>query len=130
MNNPQASIAARDAMLNAITALLNGGTINYYTGSQPASPDTAISSQTLLCTDTFNATAFGSASAGSATANAITTGTAGASGTVTWCRCEASGGTAHLDLSVGTASADVIVATTTISSGNQIPVTSFVLSHP
>jgi hypothetical protein len=131
--DPQTSAAARNAMLNALTALLNvggAGTIQYYTGAQPASPDTAITSQTLLCTDTFNATAFGAASAGVATANAITSGTAVASGTLTWVRCLSGAGTPVVDLAAGTSASDVVVATTTITTGLTIPVTSFTLTHP
>jgi hypothetical protein len=48
--------------LNAITALLGGGTLNMYAGTQPASPETALAnSNTLLASFTFAKPAFTSA---------------------------------------------------------------------
>jgi hypothetical protein len=130
--NPQTSAAAKNAMLNALTALINAGgagTILYYTGAQPATPDTAITSQTLLCTDTFSATSFAAASGGVAAANAITTGTAVATGTLAWVRCLSGAGTPVIDLACGTSASDVVVATLSIVTGLTIPVTSFTLTH-
>jgi hypothetical protein len=56
-----ASTGARNAAVDAVAALLNSGTIKVYDGSMPASPATAVTSQTLLATLTFNSTAFGTA---------------------------------------------------------------------
>src|SRR5579863_7811351 len=72
-----------EAALNAFGALLNSGTIQIYTGSQPA-VNGAVTG-TLLVTLTFGSTAFASATASGGTAtmtaNSITGGTAGNTGT-------------------------------------------------
>jgi septum formation inhibitor-activating ATPase MinD len=65
-----------------------------------------------------------------ATANAITSGTAIAAGTATWARRKSGAGTAVIDASVGTANADIILGTTTISVGLVVPLTSDTLTHP
>ena len=129
--NTHVSQAFWNAALAAGGALLNGGYLEWYTGVQPATPDTALSGNTLLGTLTIGATAFTSVSGGTATAGAIGGGTAVATGTVTWFRAYASNGTtAHVDGSVGTATADMIVATTTIQTGAPLSCSSWTLSMP
>jgi hypothetical protein len=133
MYDPEVSVAGRNAMLTALLNLLNvggAGTIQWYTGSKPATPDTAISGQTLLATDTFSSTAFAAPSAGVATANAITSAAAVATGTVAWARLSSGAGTAVIDLAVGASASDIIVATTSIVTGNTVPVTSLTVTHP
>ena len=123
-----------NAMLNAQTALANGGHVTIYdsTGTgQPATPDVAITSQVLLATVTLGSPAFGAASAGIATANAITSGTAVATGTAAWWRAfKSDGTTAELDGSVGTSAADMIIATTSIVSGATVSVSSLTVGMP
>src|SRR5690606_36683582 len=77
------SVAARNAGVDAITALLDGGTLEIRTGSQQATPADA-DSGTLLAEFGLAATANGSASSGEAqladtplSADALTSGTAG-----------------------------------------------------
>lgn len=124
--NPKRSTTAVNTEANAIGPLLNSGTIKIYDGTQPATADTAITTQNLLATLTFGATAFGSASAGVITANAITSGTAGATGTATWFRALKSDGTTVVfDGSVGTASADLVLGTVSIVSGATVSCSSF-----
>jgi hypothetical protein len=95
------STASRNTIIDAWTALSNGGTIEIYDGSRPATPETAITTQVLLATLTFDATAFGSAASASATANAITADSAiDANGTAAWARIRTSGGTAVADCTV------------------------------
>lgn len=95
------STASRNTMIDAWTALLNGGTIRIYDGSRPATPETAVSTQVLLAELTLNATAFGAAASASASANAITADSdIDASGTASWARVRTSGGTAVADLTV------------------------------
>lgn len=65
------SAAARNAAVNAATALLNGGSARIYSGTPPANADAALSSNTLLAEATLGSPAFANASGGSATANAI-----------------------------------------------------------
>jgi hypothetical protein len=110
------STAERNAMLNAIKADFDNGFLRIYDGAQPAGPDTALGAQVLLAELRFGATAFGAAAAGVLTANAITSdASANATGTAAWFRCLKSDGTTALhDGTVGTSSANAIVATTSI----------------
>jgi len=56
MNVAQVSASA---MLASGGAQLNGGTLVFYAGQMPATPETALAGNTALCTFTFAATAFG-----------------------------------------------------------------------
>ena len=56
MNASQALVSAG---LAAAAATLNGGSLIFYSGPQPATPETALSGNTALCTATYSATAFG-----------------------------------------------------------------------
>jgi hypothetical protein len=58
----QTSQAAANAGLTAIDARLNGGSLNFYSGVAPATPETTLSGNTLLVSCTFSATAFGAGS--------------------------------------------------------------------
>ena len=129
--NTHYSMASINASLNSRLSPLNGGTLVLYTGTQPTNPDTALSGNTALVTLTLNATAFASASGGVATANSITAGTAGASGTATFFRAFASGGTtAVVDGSVGASgSYDLLIPSTTIASGQSVPCTSWTVTE-
>jgi hypothetical protein len=132
-NNLIISNASKTAAMNAVTALLNAGgpgTANIYSGAQPAGPDTGITSQTLLASLTFSATAFAAASNGVSTANAITAGTAIATGTATWARLQSGAWTPIIDCSVGTSASDIILGSTSITGGNTVSLTSFTLTHP
>jgi hypothetical protein len=121
--NPHFSDTAANAAANALTALLNSGKLRIYDGSQPANANTAVSTQNLLAELTFNATAFGGASAGVATANAITSATAAATGTAAWFRAVKSDGTTVVwDGSVGTSGANLNLGTVAISSGATVSV--------
>ena len=125
--NPKRSNAAVNAAADALTTLLNNGYLRIYDGTQPATADTAVSSQTLLAELRFNATAFGAASAGVATANAFTSdASANNTGTASWFRAlKSDGTTAVFDGSVGTTSADLVVNSTGISTGAEVSVSSF-----
>ncbi len=119
--------------MDAKAVLLNSGYLRIYdsTGTgQPAGPDTAVSTQILLAELRFNATAFGAAVNGVATANAIVSDSdANATGTATWVRClKSDGTTAVYDGSVGTAAANLILATVSITQHAVIDVTSMTLT--
>src|SRR5271165_1037903 len=106
------SVASWNLALNAaIDTPLNGGFMDIYdsTGTgQPATPDVAVTTQVKLASLTLGSTAFGAASSGVKTANAITSGTGLAVGTATWARLYKSDHTtAVLDCSVGTSGADI-----------------------
>lgn len=128
------SVAAWNAALNAALALLNGGSLAVYdsTGTgQPATPDVAVTTQVRLATLPLSATAFGSASAGTAAANAITSGSGLAVGAATWARFYASdGATAVLDCSVGTGAADIVLNDAAITVGGTVSVTAYTVSMP
>ena len=117
--NPKFSNTCVNAEANAVGGALNTGYIRIYDGTQPATADTAVTTQNLLATLRFNATAFPSAVAGVLTANAITSDSSAAgTGTAAWARILASDGTTvWFDGSVGTSSANVVIATTSIVAG-------------
>lgn len=125
--NPKRSNAAVNAAADAVCDLLDNGYLRIYDGTQPTTADTAITTQTKLAELRFNATAFPAASAGVATANAITADTsADATGTASWFRALKSDGTTVVfDGSVGTSSADLVLNSVSISSGAQVSVTAF-----
>lgn len=136
-NNFQISDAARNAACNAIVDLLDADagapTIKLYTGTQPTNADTAIGAQTLLVTFTLDGTAaFGNAASGVATLDVspAITAVAVATGTATWFRATDQSGDFVFDGSVGTSSSDLIMNTTTITSGNTCELSSLTVTVP
>jgi hypothetical protein len=123
--NPKQTNTAANAAADAVVALANSGKLRIYDGTQPATADTAVSTQNLLAELTLNSTAFGAAVAGVATANSITSdSTADASGTATWFRVVKSDGTTVLwDGSVGTSGCDLNLNTAAIEAGAIVAVT-------
>lgn len=111
------------------------GRINVYTGAQPATADTAASG-TLLATLTLSADAFANATGGAMAINAVTSGTAAASGTAGYCRFYRTGDTApgsagaatdrRLDLLVGT---DIAIDNAAIVSGGTVALSAYSLTH-
>ena len=131
-NNPLPYDATVIAGVNAVTALLNSGFIKVYTGAQPALNGAVTG--TLLATMTFSATAFPAATASggivTATANAITSGTAGNSGTAGYFALVKSDTTTVVGTgSVGTSGADLNLNTLTITSGNTVSCSSFLITQ-
>jgi len=125
-NKANLSDTSANAEANALGPLLNSGTIQFYSGTQPVNANTALSGNTLLATCTFGATAFGSAAAGVITANTITAGTAAATATSTFARLFETGGTVVvMDLAVATSGAGINLNTTSIVSGATVSMTSF-----
>lgn len=130
-HNPHLADAAANASANAVCALLNSGKLRVYDGTQPASANTAITTQNLLAELTFGVTAFGAAAAGVAAANAVTSATAPATGTAAWFRAVKSDGiTVVWDGSVGTSGADLNLNSTAISSGATVAVSSLTYTQP
>lgn len=130
-NNPKRTNTAANAACDAMAALANSGRLKIYDGTQPATADTAVTTQTVLADLTMNATAFGAAVAGVATANAITSdASADASGTATWFRLlKSDNSTVILDGSVGTSGADLNLNSVAISAGAAVAITSFTLTE-
>lgn len=125
--NTQLSNAALTAEGNALAALCNSGYIKIYSGTQPANANTALSGNTLLATLRFSATAFANSN-GVLTANAITSDTSAAgTGTASFFRVlQSDNATVVFDGTVGTASANMILPTTSISAGQTVSCSSFV----
>jgi len=130
-SNLKYSASLKNAQQDAITTKLGtSAVLNIYSGSQPASPDTAITSQVLLASLTCSASAFAAAASGGVlTANAISNGTgtagAGAGTTATWYRLTSSGGVAHIDGTVGISGADLNLTNTNIAQNQTVSVTSW-----
>jgi hypothetical protein len=125
--NPKLANAEASAAADAVTAHLNNGYLRIYDGTQPADADTAITTQVLLAELRWNATAFGAASNGVATANAITSDSdADATGTATWFRALRSNGTSVVfDGSVGTSGANLNFNSVAIQIHAAVAVTAF-----
>lgn len=133
-SNLKYSAVLKNAQQASITSTLGASAVlNIYSGSQPASPDTAITSQTLLAALTCNATFAPAPSGGVLTLNAISNGTgtaaAGAGTLATFFRMTTSGGTAHIDGTVGISNADLNLNNTNIATGQTVSVTSFTLTN-
>lgn len=130
-HNVHVSATARNAMLDAIAALMNTGTIKFYDGTQPANAGVAVSTQNLLCTLTYGATAYAAASGGSATANAITPGVIAANGTASWARIvQSNGTTVVMDCTVDVTgnTPDIVVPTTSFAIGVTVTMSSNTIS--
>lgn len=127
ISNAVASLAA-----NAAADELNNGYIRIYSGTQPTNVDTALSGNTLLAELRFSATAFGAASNGVKTANAITADTAAdATGTASFFRAlKSDGTTAVFDGTCGTSGADLIMPTVSIQAAVEVQITSLTYTQP
>ena len=125
--NTQITDAIVNAQADLIGVALDSGYLRIYDGTQPANADTAVSTQTLLAELRFGADAFPAASAGLLTANAITSdSSANASGTAAWFRAlKSDGTTVVMDGTVGTSGTNMVIATTTITSGQTVSCSSF-----
>lgn len=130
------SAAARSAACDAIVGLVDGGagagTLAIRTGAPPTNPSDA-DSGTLLGTLTFSDPAFGAASTGAATANAITSDTsADASGDAGHFRVKDSNGVVIFQGTAGETAdtPDMIFDDKTIVATGTIACTSFVVTVP
>jgi hypothetical protein len=129
-HNVKYSTALKNARLDQITSKVGAsGLLRIYDGTQPANPDTAVTSQAKLLEFTCDATAFAEAASGGAlNANAIAAANALASGTASWFRLCNSAGTAVLDGTAGTSATDCIIDNVTIAAGQSVPVLSLTIT--
>lgn len=127
------------AMLDALTAAADAGTaavIEIYSGSVPADADASAAGLTLLASLTMSATSFGAAAdlnpGARITANSITAdSSADATGTASCFRIKTqTGGTVICQGTVGTASADLILNTVSITAGSTVSITSGTITLP
>lgn len=110
--------AVANSMAAALaTAIGSAATIKIYSGTKPATPETAVTG-TLLATVTISGSF--SASGGSITAADPASVTPAASGTAGYFRVATSGGTAILDGTVGTSGADMNLSSTAISTSSPL----------
>lgn len=127
--NPAAASALADELLAQIDAGAGAATIKFYTGTPPATPAAAITSQTLLGTLTCSAPA-ATQDAGTITFDTITQDSAAdASGTAAWARVCDGDGAGVIDVDVTNAAGDGVIKlnTVTIVAGGPILLTSLVL---
>lgn len=125
-------------MLNATglaEALATSPKVIIYSGTAPTNADTALSSNTVLATLTCASTPISGYSdtgtAARATFAAIASATAVATGTATFFRIvDNAGTTVKAQGSVGTASADLVLNTTAITTGSTVSITSATIDLP
>ncbi len=132
--SPRISAAAASTAVDRICAMLNTGYLKIFSGTQPATVDTApTTAEVILASLTFASTAFAAASSGIAAANTITDDTsADATGTAAWFRTYGNTTTVvGFDGSVGaTTSENLVLNSVAISSGASVSVTSFSFTLP
>lgn len=125
--------AAASAAADAVTSRINtggAGTLTIYGAACPTNADDA-DSGTVLAVLTFSATAFGSATNGVATANAITQdSSADATGTAACFRVKSGAGTVIFQGAVGTSGSQLNLVTTSITAGQPVQITSFTYTQP
>jgi hypothetical protein len=131
-NNPQFYDVGTIAELNALTALLNSGFLNVYSGAQPIL-DGAITG-TRLAHLTLSATAFATAVASggtvTATANAIGSDTNAVGGTAGYfALLKSDGTTVIMTGSVGTSNADLVLSTTSVTGGGTFSIADFAITQ-
>lgn len=128
------SVSIRNGCLSAFNTALADGYIRIYDGSQPATPEAAITTQVLLAELRFGNPAFGAPSGGSMTANAITAdSSANATGTAAWARLLGSDGTTVVCDCTVTATGgggDIQMNSISIQSSAQVSITSATLTEP
>ena len=128
--NTQLANATVNGQGDNLSARLNSGFLRIYDGTQPATADTAVSTQVLLAELTFSATAAPATVNGLITFNAITSdSSANATGTPTWFRAvQSNGTTVVMDGTVGASGANLNLSGLTggqIIIGGTVAVSSF-----
>jgi len=124
------STTIRDNRLNVVRDAIDGGAgaglLRIYDSSRPATCGTAT---TLLAELTFSDPCSTGASSQTLTMSSITAdSSANATGTATWFRAVDSTGTCCIDGNVGTSGSDMNLNSTSISTGQQVSCTSFVIT--
>jgi hypothetical protein len=128
------SNAAASGACDAVVDRLDvggAGSVEIRSGAQPATADTAASG-TLLATLVLPATAFGSASNGVATANAISAIAAATTGTAGWFRAKSGGGLTIIDGSCTATGGggDMQLNSTSLTSGVNVQITAWTVTMP
>jgi len=129
---PSITTAARNAAANAITALVDAGSLagrlRIYSGTMPADVNAALAGNTLLADLAMSDPAFAAASGGVATAAAISSDTsADASGTASFFRVGSWDGatfTPTFQGTAGTTGCDLNLSTVAITVGGVVAISS------
>lgn len=115
----------RNLEASTMATAFNSGTLQIYTGSQPASANSAATG-TLLATITLPSSAFASASGGSVAKSATAwQTTAAATGTAGWARFTSSSADRRMDCSVAESGADLTIDNEGVEAGGTVTVTGF-----
>jgi hypothetical protein len=123
----QYSVAVRNAQLDALeTTIGTAPTMEIRSGSPPADC-AAADSGTLLVSITLPSDWMANAASGSKAKSGTWQGTASASGTAGHFRIKQSG-TCHMQGTVGTSGADLIVDNTSINSGQTVTINTFTIT--
>ena len=132
------STAGANAGILAVVGLLStGAVLKIFTSSQPTNPDTVpgagpdLLASLALSSQPFSTTPSGGAS----TANTIPASTVILTGTAAWCRISSSSqatssGIGLIDGTVGTATANCILNSVSLSSGASITISSLTVTLP
>ena len=122
--------AIRNAGLDAITTAIGAsGKLRIYDGSQPATVATALGPQVLSADLALSATSAPAASGGVLTFNAISNdSSADATGTAAWGSLLTSANVRVVDFTVGTSGTDMIIDNTSITVGQVVSCSSFVIT--
>lgn len=124
------SLSTVNSLATAFGALLDGGTVEFYDGTVPATADTPISGNNLLATLTLENPAFGAASNGTITLIDTVAVQATLSGTCTFARWKTSGSAVVMDTTVGTSGTDLTMTDNVFVSGNNIDFATFTYQQP
>lgn len=118
------NVTLRNAQMDAITTFAGAGAkLRIYDGTRPATGGTAT---TLLAEFTLGSPFAPASSAAVLSPTLPSNATAAATGTATWFRVVKADGTTHvLDGSAGTTGTDLILNTTSITSGITVSVTAW-----
>lgn len=119
--------ARLDVIAAAIDADVGAGRLRIYAGARPASGGTAT---TLLAELTLTDPCAPAAASGVLTFSTITANNAVATGIATWARIVTSTGTFCIDMDVGTSGSDLNLNNTSITSGQNVAVTSATITDP
>lgn len=128
--NPRLTAATANAETTAVCALLGSGFFDLYTGAQPATADTALTTQTRLASVPIDASPCGAPSSGIASLLTTASVTATASGTATFFRVWKSDHTTPVfDGSIGTSNADLVLRPVALlSSGRSFTLSAFTIT--
>ena len=112
--------ATRNGIPNYIVDQLNSGTLIFY----------ASDGTTEVATLTFDATAFGDASSGIATAGTITSDTSATGGTTTIANLTTSGASEIVECSVGTSGEDINLSNNVVGVGDIVSISALTYEAP